>query len=166
MAPCRVDEIPRNAYRKHSVNVAGEVFRNLTPPGEPLLEASGLFVPTPQESRSSLLRIRRKFRISRAQLAVVLGVPKDSLRRWETRDRTPCMAARRLIQLVETIFFSEESLGLGLGSLMIGQINVSAVDRAKFALLPDSARPFLERFARAHCSRESRIVPKGTPPRL
>lgn len=137
------------------MNEKGEVFCNTIAAGEPLLGASAFFVPTPQQTRATILRIRRRLRISRAQLAVALGVGKDTLRSWETGDRTPCTAARRLVQLTAAIFFSEEALMSGFGAMMIGQIDLKALETTRQALLPASARSFLERFRRMRAARQA-----------
>jgi transcriptional regulator with XRE-family HTH domain len=137
-------EIPRNPHRKLWVNQQGEVFQNVLPAGEPLRKAATLFVPTPEESRSTLLRIRKEFRLSRGQLAVVLGVGFDTLRRWESAERTPSTAARRLIQLVDAIFFSQEALTSDFGALLIGRVDLNKLQKVKHELLPHSAKSLAE----------------------
>jgi transcriptional regulator with XRE-family HTH domain len=116
--------------------------------GEPLLATAGFFVPTPSETRHSLLRIRRRFKLSRAQLAVILAISKDTLRRWETGERAPSTAARRLVQVVESLYFSERTSIFDFGGLLIGRLDLAALERTKAELLPTSIRPFLERFKR------------------
>jgi transcriptional regulator with XRE-family HTH domain len=140
-------EIPKNLHRKLWVNEKGEVFQNVLPAGEPLRRAAILFVPTPEESRSSLLRIRKSFRLSRAQLAVALGAPLDTVRRWETGERTPSSAARRLIQLVEEILFSTDASTPDFGALMVGRIDLDKLRNMKEELLPASARRLTENYA-------------------
>ena len=108
------------------------------------MAASACLLPNPQEIRNSILRIRREFKISRAQLALALGVGKDTLRRWETAERIPSTAARRLIQLVEAIFFSPEALTSDFGALLIGRIDLNKVQKLKQELLPRSAKSLLE----------------------
>lgn len=143
-----VSDIPRNQYRKYSVNENGDVLVNLMPAGESLLAASALLVPTPEETRKSLLRIRRMFKISRAQLAVALGVGKHTLRRWESAERLPSTAARRLVQLVEVIFFNDASLLRRFDTLVVGRIDLQAVEKTRRELLPASAHGFLNRLRR------------------
>jgi DNA-binding transcriptional regulator YiaG len=133
-----MDDIPRVPFRKRWVNEAGEVLCNTMPAGEPLVRAAALLIPNGEQSRKSLLRIRRSFRISRAQLAVCLGVARDTLRSWETGERTPSTAARRLIQLVEGIFFSEETRILGFGGLMIGHLDYDALQKTRLELVGNS----------------------------
>jgi transcriptional regulator with XRE-family HTH domain len=137
-------EIPRNLHRKLWVNEKGEVFQNVLPAGKSLCKAAALFLPTPAESRSRLLGIRREFRLSRAQLAVVLGVGFDTLRRWESGERAPSGPARRLIQIVADIFFSDEPLSDDFGALMIGRIDLDKLRSMKEDLLPASAKGFAE----------------------
>ena len=149
-----MSDIPRNSYRRFTVNEKGEVFRNLALSGEGALAYSRLLLPAPQETRTSILRIRRKFRISRAQLGASLGIGKDTLRRWETGERSPCTAARRLVQLVEAIFFSDQSLLAGFDNLLIGRIDLKALETVKSELLPASAHHFLKRFERNEAKRK------------
>jgi DNA-binding transcriptional regulator YiaG len=135
-----MSEIPQNPHRKFWMNEKGEIFQNLLPGGESLMAASACLLPSARETRNSILRIRREFKISRAQLALALGVGKDTLRRWETAQKSPCGPSRRLIQLVEGIFFSQEALTSDFGAVMIGRIDLKALENAKRALLPDSIR--------------------------
>lgn len=139
-----MSEIPQNPYRKFWMNEKGEVFQNLLPGGESLLAASACLLPNPQETRNSILRIRREFKISRAQLALTLGVGKDTLRRWETAERIPSAAACRLIQLVEAIFFSQEALTSDFGALFVGRIDVDKLKKLNQELLPHSAKSLAE----------------------
>jgi hypothetical protein len=151
-----MSEIPRNPYRKRWVNEKGEIFQNMLPAGAPLATAESFRLPTAQQTKSSLLRIRRTFKISRAQLAASLGVGVDALRSWESSTRSPSTAARRLVQLIEAIFFSKEVEDLGFGAIMIGHINLEALKQAKRELLPASAHRFLERFERVQAARTTR----------
>jgi DNA-binding transcriptional regulator YiaG len=137
------DDIPRNLYRKTWVDEQGRVTHTLMPAGEPLLGAAACLVPTAKETRQSLLRIRRKFKVSRAQLAVGLGVGKDTLRRWETGERLPSTAARRLVQLVEGIFLSDQAKILGFGGLILGQIDAGALEKTQLELQRAATNPRL-----------------------
>jgi hypothetical protein len=58
------------------------------------------FAPSGAEVREILLTLRSTLRWSRPMLAAFLGVSRDALRRWETGERNPNGAARRLIWLV------------------------------------------------------------------
>jgi transcriptional regulator with XRE-family HTH domain len=140
-----MNEIPQNPHRKLWMNEKGEVFQNVLPAGNSLRGAAALLVPTPEESRSSLLRIRKNFRLSRAQLAVALGVGFDTLRRWESGERVPSGPARRLIQIVADIFFSDEPLSGDFGAIMIGRINLQKLRETKRELLSVSARSLTEK---------------------
>ncbi|HEY2329251.1 MAG TPA: helix-turn-helix domain-containing protein [Verrucomicrobiae bacterium] len=51
--------------------------------------------------RSNFIRLRQKLRWSRAGMAAFLGVDRSVLRRWETGERNPSGAARRLIWLLD-----------------------------------------------------------------
>jgi len=56
--------------------------------------------PTVKEFRLGLLGLRARLGWSRSMLSAFLGVGKDTLRRWESGERNPSGAARRLIWLV------------------------------------------------------------------
>jgi DNA-binding XRE family transcriptional regulator len=116
------------------MNENGEVFHNTRPAGEPLVAAAAYMVPTADETRKSLLRIRRRFKMSRAQLAVSLGIARETLRAWESGQRSPSTAARRLIQLVEGIFFSDDAKILGFGGLMLGHFDSNALEKTRLEL--------------------------------
>ncbi len=70
--------------------------------------------PTPAESRQMLLRMREQAGLSQGELAALLGVDLDVLRRWETARRNPSAAARRLIQLIETIYLHPDRIGVAM----------------------------------------------------
>jgi DNA-binding XRE family transcriptional regulator len=72
------------------VNVSGELFCMLQ-----CFEG-----PKPAEIRQMLLELRQHCGWTQAYLASVLGVPKVTLRRWESSERNPCGTARKLIWLV------------------------------------------------------------------
>ncbi len=58
------------------------------------------FAPTAAEASGTLRDLREKLRWSRPMLAAFLGVSRDVVRRWETGQRNPSGAARRLIWLL------------------------------------------------------------------
>jgi DNA-binding transcriptional regulator YiaG len=72
------------------------------------------------ETRRRLLRMRRKYRISRTILGLILSLPPDTLRRWETGDRRPSCAARKLIWLVDCLLSG--SPPINLSELIAGHI--------------------------------------------
>ena len=55
------------------------------------------------DTRKRLIRLRKKLQFSRSQLAVLLRVPVNTLRRWEIGTRRPSDAAQQLVRLVERI---------------------------------------------------------------
>lgn len=128
--------IPHNRRRAFWANELGQVFFNTTPPGEPFLRYFKLILPTAEETRTALLRLRKDLGLSRAQLAISLGIGKDTLRRWETGERKPCAAARKLVRLIEIIYFSQESIGMEFGGSIIGRISLEALNQLKSKLLP------------------------------
>jgi len=64
--------------------------------------------------------MRRKYRISRTILGLILSLPPDTLRRWETGDRRPSCAARKLIWLVDCLLSG--SPPINLSELIAGHI--------------------------------------------
>ena len=61
------------------------------------------FAPTAAEVRLILIRFRETLRWPRSQLAAFVGVDQSVLRRWESGERRPSGAARRLIWLLELL---------------------------------------------------------------
>jgi DNA-binding XRE family transcriptional regulator len=110
VAPCPMaqqPEIPRNVFRpEYQRTVFGEMCVTLS--GELMLNLARLLAPEVDESRQKLLTLRQTLGWSRAQLASFLGVSKDTLRRWETGERNPCGAARKLIWLAHSFITQPE----------------------------------------------------------
>jgi DNA-binding transcriptional regulator YiaG len=105
--------IPRNVFRpERARDPLGEI--GITLSGELMLTMARVFAPKADESRRTILDLRRRLKWSRAQLASFLGVSKDTLRRWETGERHPCGAARKLIWLAHSFITQPERL---LGSV-------------------------------------------------
>jgi DNA-binding transcriptional regulator YiaG len=83
----------------------------MTPDGWPVATMSGEtyellergHAPTAHESRMTLLRLRQKLRWSRPGMAAFMGVSRAVMRRWETGERKPSGAARRLIWLLNLL---------------------------------------------------------------
>ena len=71
-------------------------------------------VPSLYQTRTQLRRLLGEVELTRGELAKVLGVSRNTLRRWIDGTRNPNRSARRLIQLVERIHFSPGRLGGGL----------------------------------------------------
>jgi DNA-binding transcriptional regulator YiaG len=82
----------------------------MTTSGELSLGYARVYAPSASEIREMLFRLRRKQGWSQAILAAVLGVPKNTLRRWEDGSRSPCGSARKLIWLIHTLFFHPAQL--------------------------------------------------------
>ena len=136
-----VTEIPRNPYWKFGVNSKGQVFQNMAFPGIHAAAISAFLAPTQAQTREALLRIRRRARISRGQLASVLGVGVATLGGWETGVRRPCLAAPKLVQLTEALFFSDDILrDGGYGGLVINQLDEKAMAVVKADLQAQAAR--------------------------
>jgi DNA-binding transcriptional regulator YiaG len=75
-----------------------------------MLKLARLLAPGVNESRQTLVELRQKLGWSRAQLASFLGVGKHTLRRWETGQRNPCRAARKLIWLTHSFITQPQRL--------------------------------------------------------
>jgi len=73
------------------------------------------------EPRLTLLELRRRLLWSRSTLGAFLGVGKDTLRRWETGERYPSGAARRLIWLIDVLVFHPERLVDGMDFMLWGR---------------------------------------------
>jgi hypothetical protein len=69
-------------------------------PGELYEGLERSYAPTAAEATGMLLALRERLRWSRPMLAAFLGVSRDVVRRWETGERNPSGAARRLIWLL------------------------------------------------------------------
>jgi hypothetical protein len=114
-------EIPRNVFRpQFQRTLYNEMCVLLS--GELMLSMARLLAPGIDDSRKTLLELRQKLGWSRAQLASFLGVGKHTLRRWETGQRNPCGAARKLIWLTHAFITQPQRM-------------LSSVDVATWGLL-------------------------------
>jgi DNA-binding transcriptional regulator YiaG len=101
----------------------------MTPDGWPVATLSGNtyellergFAPTAKEARVTLFRLRQKLRWSRTTMAAFLGVSQSVLRRWETGERNPSGAARRLIWLLNLLATEPDSLKNAMDLILWGQ---------------------------------------------
>ena len=57
-----------------------------------------------------LLEMRSKAGLNQGELAGLLGVDTSTLRRWEEGRRNPSSAARRLIELIDLLYFEPHRL--------------------------------------------------------
>ena len=79
--------------------------------GEPLPVLPGVifetlergYAPSAFECRQRLIHFRQTTRWSRPAMAAFMGVSRDVLRRWESGERKPSGAARRLIWLLDLL---------------------------------------------------------------
>jgi transcriptional regulator with XRE-family HTH domain len=95
-------DIPRCPHRKLMLTAAG-VTDGM--PGDGLALIASAALPDAGQTRQTLLRLRREHRFSRGKLAALLAVSPHTLRRWEEGKRRPCATARRVVQLVERLYF-------------------------------------------------------------
>ena len=78
--------------------------------GEALLPFSSLLAPSKQQTRLTLIHLRKQLGLSRGQMASILGVRKDHLRRWEKGTRQPSASAQKLIWLINKLFEKPKDL--------------------------------------------------------
>jgi DNA-binding transcriptional regulator YiaG len=78
--------------------------------GESLLPFSTLLAPSKNQTRQTLIHLRSNLGLSRGQMAAVLGVRKDHLRRWEKGTRHPSASAQKLIWLLNTLHTQPDKL--------------------------------------------------------
>jgi len=95
-------KIPRCPHKRVVATVAG--FTDAMP-GQGLAFIAWAALPDGGQTRQTLLRLRREHRLSRGKLAALLAVSPHTLRRWEEGKRRPCATARRVVQLVERLYF-------------------------------------------------------------
>ena len=78
--------------------------------GESLLPFSSLLAPSKDQTRQTLIHLRNHLGLSRGQMAAVLGVHKDHLRRWEKGTRHPSASAQKLVWLLNTLYTQPDKL--------------------------------------------------------
>ena len=113
-------KIPRNNYHPQTyLDADGEIVSTFS--GSLLATLSRLFAPSAEDTRRSLLRLRRELKWSRGTTAAMLGVGDYVLRRWEDGGRKPSMAARKLIWVLESIFLERERIEKDLYIMIWGK---------------------------------------------
>lgn len=90
-------------------------------PGELYEMVERGFAPTAEETRRKLVRLRQELCWSRAALAAFLGVSRAVLRRWETGERRPSGAARRLIWMLDLLAREPEKLKSAMDLIVWGK---------------------------------------------
>jgi DNA-binding transcriptional regulator YiaG len=101
----------------------------VTPAGWPVAALSGEyyelmergFAPTADDSIRTLIKLRGKLRWSRPAMAAFLGVSRSVLRRWETGERHPSGAARRLIWLLDILAREPDKLKNAMDVILWGK---------------------------------------------
>lgn len=78
------------------------------------------FAPSALETSAMLIALREKLGWSRPMLAAFLGVNRDVVRRWETGERNPSGAARRLIWLLGLLLTDRNKLQDGMDMIVWG----------------------------------------------
>lgn len=100
LSPMRDWEIPvrQSVPPVFAVAIGNDLFPNAAGEVWHLLQRH--CAPNDDQLRDTILAIRTKLSWSRAMLAALMGVPISTLRRWETGERSPSGAARRLIWMI------------------------------------------------------------------
>jgi DNA-binding XRE family transcriptional regulator len=101
----------------------------VTPAGWPVAAMPGAtyemlergFAPTAGDAQVTLFRLRQKLRWSRPMLAAYMGVNRSVLRRWETGERKPSGAARRLIWLLDLLTHEPDKLKNAMDLIVWGR---------------------------------------------
>ena len=101
----------------------------LTPDGWPVAVMSGNtykdlergFAPTSGEAEMMVFRLRQKLRWSRPGMAAFMGISEHVLRRWETGERHPSGAARRLIWLLDLLANEPHKLQTAMDMIFWGK---------------------------------------------
>jgi transcriptional regulator with XRE-family HTH domain len=101
------------------VRIEGQVVPNYS--GDFWHTLQGQNAPSIEELRLTLISLRRHLHWGRPMLSAFLGVSRDTLRRWETGERTPTGAARRLIFLAGMLVLTPDKLRNGLDIMFWGQ---------------------------------------------
>lgn len=81
----------------------------------------GCYAPSNGACQTMLQDLRQHLQWSRPMLAAFLGTSQDTVRRWESGERHPTGAAKRLIWLVNLLVRHPERLESGLDFLFWGQ---------------------------------------------
>jgi DNA-binding transcriptional regulator YiaG len=113
----------------------------MTPAGWPVAAMSGDtyemlergFAPAASEAQVTLFRLRQKLHWSRAGMAAFLGVSRSVLRRWETGERRPSGAARRLIWLLDLLAHEPDKLKTAMDLIFWGKREECATFSRKLA---------------------------------
>jgi len=90
-------------------------------PGKNYAIVGDSVAPTGAEIRLMLIDMRQKLRWSRSMLAAYMGVSHDVVRRWETGQRNPNGAARRLIWLLTQLAFRPKALKTAVDVMFWGR---------------------------------------------
>ena len=94
--------IPRCPHRNPVFTTAGLTDAMS---GDGLALFAKLCLPDARQTQMALRRLRSEHSFSRGKLAALLAVSPHTLRRWEEGTRKPCASARRVVQLVERLYF-------------------------------------------------------------
>jgi hypothetical protein len=111
----------RYSFPPYYVGVIDEGVPVASLPGDLYEDLARHYAPPAIEVRQMLLRLRRTLRWSRSTLAAFLGVSREVIRRWETGERNPRGAARRLVWLLDMWVREPSSLKSGLDLILWGK---------------------------------------------
>jgi DNA-binding XRE family transcriptional regulator len=90
-------------------------------PGEMYASLASDYAPTANDCKNILVSMRSQLHWSRPMLSAFLGVSRETLRKWETGERNPNSAARRLIWLTNMLVCDRSKLESGLDLIFWGR---------------------------------------------
>ena len=101
----------RHTFKRHDMLVSSDDFHpNLS--GRAINEMARLFAPDREMVRGMLVKLRNQLRWSEDFAAAAIGVPTVTLRKWESGERNPSGAARKLIWFLhDTLINSPRKVG-------------------------------------------------------
>jgi DNA-binding XRE family transcriptional regulator len=111
----------RYSYPPYYVGLVDGKLPVFNVPGECWKDLERGLAPAAGEARQTLLGLRSELRWPRSALAAFMGVSRDVVRRWETGERNPSGAARRLIWLLDLLARRPEKLKSGLDLIFWGK---------------------------------------------
>lgn len=114
-------KIPRHPYQPFVVMEFYGDLKVRAVSGEAFSIIQRCMAPSSEEIRDLLLNLRDRMQWSRSMLAAMLGIGCETLRRWESGERNPSGAARRLIWLMDLLLCHPEKLNNGLDLIVWGK---------------------------------------------
>ena len=114
-------QVLRYSFPPYYVGLMDGIVPIVGYPGDCYERLARGFAPSPEEVRLMLLQLRSNLHWPRSTLAAFLGVSRDVVRRWETGERRPSGAARRLIWLLDLLAREPKKFKSGLDLILWGK---------------------------------------------